>query len=91
MQKPQIQLNIFFRIIQSLVKNLKTRIRLALSARHVPAVIAEIADIPYTLSGKKVEVAVRKIINGEKVVERGAFANPKSLDLYQDIEELQNW
>ena len=73
------------------MKTLKTRIRLGLSARHVPAVITEIADIPYTLSGKKVEVAVRKIINGEKVPERGAFANPDSLDLYHNLPELSNW
>jgi len=74
-----------------IMKTLKTRIRLGLSARHVPAVITEIADIPYTLSGKKVEVAVRKIINGEKVPERGAFANPDSLDLYHNLPELSNW
>jgi len=76
---------------ESLVKNLRTKIRVGLSARHVPSVIAEIEDIPYTLSGKKVEVAVRKIINGEKVLERGAFANPDSLDLFRNVKALENW
>lgn len=76
---------------ESLVKSLRTKIRVGLSARHVPAVITEIADIPYTISGKKVEVAVRKIINGEKVIERGAFANPQSLDLYQNLPVLVDW
>ena len=36
--------------------------------RHVPALILEIADIPYTINGKKVEVAVKKILNGQKVL-----------------------
>jgi len=76
---------------QSVEKSLRTKIRVGLSARHVPAVITEIPDIPYTISGKKVEVAVRKIINGEQVSERGAFANPDSLDLYQNLKPLENW
>ena len=45
--------------------------------------------LQYTISGKKVEVAVKKIISGESVDQRGALANPSSLDLYYDIPELQ--
>ena len=48
-----------------------------------------IDDIPYTISGKKVEIAVKKIIKGEKVKNRDALANPQSLKLYRDIKELQ--
>eukprot|EP00794_Sanderia_malayensis_P014109 gene14109-15583_t len=47
-----------------LVKQVKTKIRESLSARHVPEVIRPINDIPYTTSGKKVEVAVKKILAG---------------------------
>lgn len=65
-----------------LVSNIKLRIRTLLSARHVPAVILPIADIPYTLTGKKVEVAVKKIISGEIVKASSALANPESLELY---------
>ena len=43
----------------------------------------------YTISGKKVEVAVKKIIAGDKILQRGAFSNPDSLDLFEDIPELQ--
>ena len=43
-------------LITALVKTIRTR----LSARHVPALILPIADIPYTINGKKVEVAVKK-------------------------------
>jgi acetoacetyl-CoA synthetase len=65
-----------------LVSSIKLRIRTLLSARHVPAVILPIADIPYTLTGKKVEVAVKKIISGETVKANSSLANPESLDLY---------
>ncbi|KAJ3346455.1 hypothetical protein HDU91_007039, partial [Kappamyces sp. JEL0680] len=65
-----------------LVSNIKLRIRTLLSARHVPAVIYPIADIPYTLTGKKVEVAVKKILNGEIVKPSSSLANPDSLELY---------
>ncbi len=43
----------------------------------------------YTINAKKVEVAVKKIISGEEVQQRGALANPQSLDLYYNIPELQ--
>lgn len=76
---------------QELVKNLKVAIRSLLSARHVPEVILPIKDIPYTISGKKVEVAVRRAIQGQKVVQLGALANPASLDLYYNIPELKQY
>jgi len=74
-----------------LLKRVKTEIRQLLSARHVPAVIMEIADIPYTISGKKVEIAVRDTIAGKPVLHRAAFSNPKSLDLYENIAQLQGY
>eukprot|EP00128_Syssomonas_multiformis_P009652 Colp12_sorted_trinity150504_noHs@25257 len=74
----------------ALVKKMQVAIRSQLSARHVPAVILPIEDIPYTINGKKVEVAVKKIISsGEAVTHRGALANPASLDLYYNIPALQ--
>lgn len=45
----------------------------------------------YTINGKKVEVAVKQIIAGKEVEQRGAFSNPETLDLYQNIPELQNF
>ncbi|KAJ8263726.1 hypothetical protein COCON_G00161830 [Conger conger] len=58
---------------------------------HVPALLLETPDIPYTLSGKKVEVAVKQVIAGKEVTQRGAFSNPDSLDLYKNLPELQNF
>ncbi|XP_053443770.1 acetoacetyl-CoA synthetase isoform X1 [Nycticebus coucang] len=74
-----------------LVRRICNAIRIGLSARHVPSLTLETKDIPYTLNGKKVEVAVRQIIAGEAVEHRGAFSNPEALDLYQDIPELQDF
>ncbi|KAF3695513.1 Acetoacetyl-CoA synthetase [Channa argus] len=74
-----------------LVGRIRGAIRKALSARHVPALLLETRDIPYTISGKKVEVAVKQVIAGREVAQRGAFSNPDSLDLYKNIPELQNY
>lgn len=74
-----------------LVKRIRDAIRLGLSARHVPSLILETRGIPYTLNGKKVEVAVKQVMAGRTVEHRGAFSNPETLDLYRDIPELQDF
>ena len=73
----------------ALVKKLKTVIRQNCSPRHVPAIILETADIPYTINGKKVEIAVKKIIGGKEVQNRSALANPESLELYKNLSALK--
>jgi len=73
----------------SLTEELKDKIRKALrenaSPRHVPALILEAPDIPYTFNMKKVEVAVANIINGKPVVNRDSLINPESLDYFEKI------
>ncbi|PFX25647.1 Acetoacetyl-CoA synthetase [Stylophora pistillata] len=78
-----------FRFNEELVARVKSAIRQRLSARHVPEIILETKEIPYTASGKKVEVAVKRILAGEHIKNRGALANPNSLDLYYGITELK--
>lgn len=80
---------VYFSFDNELVTRVKSTIRQRLSARHVPEIILETKEIPYTASGKKVEVAVKRILGGEHVKNRGALANPNSLDLYYDIPELK--
>ncbi|PSF13474.1 acetoacetate--CoA ligase [Marinobacter fuscus] len=64
-----------------LAKTLKTRIREGASPRHVPRHIVQVPDIPYTRSGKKVELAVARLINGSKKADnRDALGNPEALD-----------
>ncbi|MDP7095669.1 MAG: acetoacetate--CoA ligase, partial [Candidatus Marinimicrobia bacterium] len=51
----------------NLINQIKSSIRANCSPRHVPSIIKSVEDIPYTISGKKVELAVKKIIHGEEV------------------------
>ncbi len=73
----------------TLTDELKDKIRKTLrenaSPRHVPALILETPDIPYTLNMKKVESAVTNILNGRAVSNRDALINPASLDFYEQI------
>jgi len=79
-----------FELNSELEKRIKDAIRGNTTPRHVPAKIIAIADIPYTISGKKVELAVRKVIHNEEVKNRDALANPESLDLYRNLPDLQS-
>jgi len=77
-----------------LTEDLRNKIRKTLrenaSPRHVPAMIIEVPDIPYTLNMKKVETAVTNIIHGRPVLNRDALINPESLDYYASLlSELQ--
>lgn len=67
-----------------LQKKIRSAIRLSCSPRHVPEIILETPDIPYTINGKKVEIAVKKIIHGEDVKNKDALSNPKSLEYFRD-------
>ena len=71
------------------IQKIKKNIRSECSPRHIPKKIIVIADIPYTINGKKVEIAVKKIIHGEDVPNRDALANPESLIFYQNLPDLQ--
>ena len=72
-----------------LATRIKRTIRSNCTPRHVPAKIIPVADIPYTISGKKVELAVRRVIHGLEVHNRDALKNPEALDLYVDLAELR--
>jgi acetoacetyl-CoA synthetase len=74
---------------EALIQKLRNVIRNNASPRHIPAKIIPVADIPYTINGKKVELAVRNVIHGKPVLNKEALANPESLELYKDIKELQ--
>ena len=67
---------------------IRGRIRENASPRHVPAVIAAVADIPRTRSGKIVELAVRDVVHGRRVANVEALENPAALDLFRDLPEL---
>jgi acetoacetyl-CoA synthetase len=58
------------------------------SPRHVPAKIIAVPDIPRTINGKTVEIAVRQVVHGQQVAQLGALANPDALLYFKDREEL---
>jgi len=73
----------------ALTEDLKARLKRSLrenaSPRHVPALILEAPSIPYTFNMKKVESAVRNVINGKPVANRDAIINPESLEYFEKI------
>ncbi len=78
-----------YSLTEALIEKIKTTIRTNVSPRHVPKKIIAVPDIPYTLNMKKVEIAVRKVIQGQPVLNRDSLSNPEVLDYYADIPELQ--
>jgi acetoacetyl-CoA synthetase len=72
-----------------LAAKIRTLIRTNASPRHVPAKILPVPDIPYTLNMKKVELAVKKAIEGKTILNRDALRNPEILDYYAGLKELQ--
>ncbi|HMB30665.1 MAG TPA: acetoacetate--CoA ligase [Desulfohalobiaceae bacterium] len=74
---------------QELQQRIKRFIRENATPRHVPAKIISVPDIPYTLNMKKVELAVKKVINGQAVLNKGSLRNPESLDYFSNLQDLQ--
>ena len=71
------------------IKLIKSRIRTNCSPKHVPAIIIKVPEIPRTKSGKIVELAVKQIINGEKINNKEAIANPESLKFFENLPQLK--
>ncbi|WP_193165221.1 acetoacetate--CoA ligase [Microbulbifer hainanensis] len=71
-----------------LVQKIRTTIRANTTPRHVPAKVIQVADIPRTISGKIVELAVRNVVHGKPVKNQEALANPEALELYENLPEL---
>jgi acetoacetyl-CoA synthetase len=78
------------RLDADLHRRIKESIRRNTTARHVPARIVAVADIPRTKSGKITEIAVRDVVHGRPVKNREALANPDALDLFRHIPELES-
>src|SRR5699024_8497348 len=77
----------------TLVKKLKTVIRKQVSPRFAPNEVFQVEEIPRTLSGKKMEIPIRKILLGfdkDKVVNEGAMKNPETLDYFIELGKKLN-
>ena len=71
-----------------LENTIRQTIRRETTPRHVPAKIIAVADIPRTISGKIVELAVRKVVHNEVVTNTDALANPEALNHFKNLSEL---
>jgi acetoacetyl-CoA synthetase len=67
---------------------IRTAIRANTTPRHVPARIVQAPDLPRTINGKLVELAVREAVHGRAVRNLDALANPQALDFFRDLPEL---
>ena len=72
----------------SLEKRIRDAIRANTTPRHVPARIVQVEDIPRTISGKIVELAIRDVIHGRAVKNTEALANPQALEHFRNRSEL---
>ena len=73
---------------EALEQQIRQAIRANTTPRHVPAKILAVTDIPRTISGKIVELAVRNVVHGEPVKNTDALANPQALEEFRDRPEL---
>jgi len=84
-----VQMAAGYELTAEIIGKIKNAIRTNASPRYVPAKILAVPDIPYTLNMKKVELAVRKVIHNQPVLNKDALRNPEALDYFADIKELQ--
>lgn len=76
------------KLSEEIIKKLKTTIKNQFSPRHVPDKFIQISEIPYTISGKKMETPVKKILMGipiEKAASKDAMKNPESLSIFKNL------
>jgi acetoacetyl-CoA synthetase len=92
--KDDVRVVLFVRLHDNLAltKELEQQIREVIrdntTPRHIPAKIVAVTDIPRTISGKIVELAVRNVVHGRPVKNTDALANPEALEQFRDREEL---
>jgi acetoacetyl-CoA synthetase len=76
-------------LTDTLRREIEVAIRTSLSPRHVPGFILPISEIPVTINGKKVEIAVKKIISGGEVKVSSTVSNPECLKQYVQFKNLE--
>ena len=76
------------KLSNQLIKEIKESIRENLSPKHIPKLFISVPDIPYTMNGKKIELAVKNVIEGKEIDNRSSIINPDAIDFYKNIPEL---
>lgn len=82
--KPGIPLTQAFR------NKVETAIRNELSPRHVPKFVLAVPDIPTTINGKRVEIAVKQMISGKDVKLSATVQNPEAIEFFRQFRDLEN-
>ena len=77
-----------YSLSKNLLFRIKSQIKKNASPRHVPSKVISVKDIPRTKSGKIVELAVKNIIEGNKIKNKESLVNPEVLDYFKNLKEL---
>ena len=85
-----VKMNEEHSLTNKIKKSIFQKIEQNVSRWHVPRKIIEVDDIPYTFNMKKVEVAVKKVIHDQPVVNQDSIMNPESLECFRNLKELKN-
>jgi len=80
-----VKLNSTIKLSSALKNKIKLDIKMNCSPKHVPSFIYQTPDIPYTINGKKIELAVKNIIEGYSVSNKDSISNPESLLFFEDF------
>ncbi len=83
-----VVLNKGFKLNTEIIFKIKKEIKIKASPRHVPSKILSILEVPKTKNGKLVELAVKQTVEGEKIKNLEALANPYSLEQFKNIKDL---
>ena len=83
-----VVLNEGYNLDNETIIKIKKEIKIKASPRHVPSKILTISEVPKTKNGKLVELAVKQIIEGQKIKNLEALGNPDSLEQFKNIKEL---
>ena len=78
------------KLVEHRINDVKKYVKINCSPRHVPAKIFQVNYIPYTINGKKVEVAVKKLIDGKDIDNSDSLSDPSVLKYYKNIPELKS-
>ena len=79
-----------FSLTDTLRLQIKNAIRNELSPRHVPKFVIAVPDIPMTINGKKVEIAVKNVISGKEVKPSSTVQNPETIEWFKRFRELES-
>ena len=77
-------------LTQDLRNKIETAIRNGLSPRHVPKFVLAVPDIPMTINGKRVEIAVKRMISGKDVKLSATVQNPEAIEFFQQFRDLDS-